>query len=462
MNMLVTGADAPPVQFLIRLLSRQHTVRMVTAQDGDLRDEAFAREITQGIDAIVHAAPMVIMEMSEVDNLDHAARGTYVLLKAAQANDVVRFTLLSTLALFDVHEVSFDVKPTWAPQPRATLPHLCAWLAETIAREEAREMGVQCTCLRLSESPSSRELETAAAHFDREFEEDWLVEHIGRHRPAPALPVVRPASRPIKNVVIFGAGGPLATAAVRELAPHYTLRLTDARTFETILNTPAQSEHAPKPDASFASFEWQQVDVTDAAQVMRACAGMDAIINCTVIRREAAGAFRVNAGGAYTVMQAAVLNDIRRVVHTGPYQIGREGAAGYSWDVRIVDDVPARPGGYWDLYMHSKLCGEEIVRAFARQHVLDVPALYFNDFVDPGHSAPVPDNPFIISWADAARAIRAALEAPVLPSPFEIMHINTDAPHGVFPNDKAKRLLHWQPQDDLSRFWRKQFVNRNW
>jgi nucleoside-diphosphate-sugar epimerase len=359
------------------------------------------------------------------------------------------------MALFDSLDASFDVKPTWAPQPRPTLPHLCAWMAETIAREEAREMGVQCTCLRLSDSPSSREMEAVAAHFDRELEEDWLVEHIGRHRPAPAMQVSRPATRPIKNVVIFGAGGPLATAAMRELAPHYTLRLTDARSFPEILSAPAQSEFAPKPDPSFAAFDWQQVDVTDAEQVMRACEGMDAILNCTVIRREAAGAFRVNAAGAFTVMQAAVANNIRRVVHTGPYQIGREGAAGYNWDVRIIDDVPARPGGYWDLYMHSKLCGEEIVRAFARQHALEVPALYFNDFVDPERSAPVPDNPFIISWADAARAIRCALEVPALPSPFEIMHINTDAPHGVFPNDKAKRLLNWQPQDDLSRFWQK-------
>ncbi len=256
-------------------------------------------------------------------------------------------------------------------------------------------------------------------------------------------------------MVIFGAGGPLATATARELAPHYTLRLTDARSIEAILQAPPQSAFAPRPERADASLDWQVVDVTDADQVMRACEGMDAIINCTVIRRDTAGAFRVNAAGAFTVMQAAVANGIRRVVHTGPYLIGREGAAGYDWDVRVVDDVPARPGGYWDLYMHSKLCGQEIVRAFAHQHGLEVPALYFNDFVDPQHGDPVPHNPFIISWADAARAIRCALEVPMLPSPFEIMHVNTDAPHGVFPNDKAKRLLNWQPQDDLSRFWRK-------
>lgn len=28
-------------------------------------------------------------------------------------------------------------------------------------------------------------------------------------------------------------------------------------------------------------------------------------------------------------------------------------------------------------------------------------------------------------------------------------------PHGVFPNNKAKRVLGWQPQDVLEKLWRK-------
>jgi hypothetical protein len=35
----------------------------------------------------------------------------------------------------------------------------------------------------------------------------------------------------------------------------------------------------------------------------------------------------------------------------------------------------------------------------------------------------------------------------------EIMHVNSDMPHGVFPNDKAKRVLGWQPLDYLEKFW---------
>lgn len=455
MNILVTGGDALVVQQLAALLGARHTVRVLDAAKGDLRDEAFVAGVLQGMDVVVHGVPISQMHGNDVDDLDHASRGTYVLLKAARAAGVQRVTLLGSLALFDAHPDDLDVGPAWSPQPRANVSHLCAWLAETVAREEAREGGMQCACLRIAENPSNKDVSAIAAHIEGAAEGNWTVTHIGSHKFVTRADAIRPKTRPIKNVVIFGAGGPLATAAVRELAPHYTLRLTDARSFDTIVSAPAQSPTAPKPDTSFALLDWQQVDVTDAAQVMRACEGMDAIINCTVIRRETAGAFRVNACGAFSVMQAAVANGIRRVVHSGPYLIGREGAAGYNWDVRVVDDVPARPGGWWDLYMHSKLCGQEIVKAFARQYALEVPALYFNDFVDVQRDAPVPHNPFVISWTDAARAIRAALEVPALPSPFEILHINSDAPHGVFPNDKAKRVLDWQPQDDLSRFWRK-------
>lgn len=455
MNILVTGGDAPAVQRLAALLGARHSVRVLDATSSDLRDEAFVAGALQSVDAVVHGAPLVQTHSNAVDDLDHAARGTYVLLKAARAAGVKRITLLSSLALFDVHPDDFDIGPAWAPQPRANVAHLCAWLAETVMREEAREGGLPCASLRIPENPSDKDVNAMASHVENAVDGDWTVAHVGRHTFVQRAETLRPKTRPIKNVVIFGAGGPLATATVRELASHYTLRLTDARAFDAILSAPAQSPTAPKPDASFASFDWQQVDVTDAAQVMRACEGMDAAINCTVIRRETAGAFRVNTAGAFTVMQAAVANDIRRIVHTGPYLIGREGAAGYNWDVRVVEDVPARPGGYWDLYMHSKLCGQEIVKAFAQQHALEVPALYFNDFVDVERDKPVPHNPFIISWTDAARAIRAALEVPALPSPFEILHINSNAPHGVFPNDKAKRVLDWQSQDDLSRFWRK-------
>jgi hypothetical protein len=42
-----------------------------------------------------------------------------------------------------------------------------------------------------------------------------------------------------------------------------------------------------------------------------------------------------------------------------------------------------------------------------------------------------------------------ALEVPPLRSPFEGFLILADLPHGKYSNEKAKRLLGWQPRDTL-------------
>jgi len=263
----------------------------------------------------------------------------------------------------------------------------------------------------------------------------------------------RVASRPVRKVVVFGAGGPLAAAAGRELAGSYRLRLTDLRPLARIAAGDPQSPGAPLPDVFGPPHESLEVDVTDLDQVRRACEGMDAVINCTVVRPHPVQAFRVNTLGAYNVMRAAVEHGIRRIVHTGPFQIGSDRPAGYWADFDVPDDAPGRPGAA--LYLHSKYLGQEIVRLFAEQHDLEVPALFFCIFTNPEapHEGQRPLHPMTVSWADAARALRRALEVPALPTPFEIIHILADLPHGKYSNAKAKRLLGWQPRDSLASLW---------
>jgi nucleoside-diphosphate-sugar epimerase len=263
----------------------------------------------------------------------------------------------------------------------------------------------------------------------------------------------RVASRPVRRVVIFGAGGPLASAAARELAGSYQLRLTDLRPLAQVAAGEPQSPGAPLPEVLGPPHEVAEVDVADLDQVRRACEGMDAVINCTVVRPHPVQAFRVNTLGAYNVMRAAAEHGIRRVVHTGPFQIGSDRPAGYWWDFDVPDDAPGRPGAA--LYLHSKYLGQEIVRLFAEQYDLEVPALFFCIFTNPDvpHASQRPPHPMTVSWADAARALRRALEAPALPSPFEIVHILADLPHGKYSNAKARRLLGWQPRDTLASTW---------
>ena len=254
--------------------------------------------------------------------------------------------------------------------------------------------------------------------------------------------------------MIFGAGGPLAAAAAPLLTETHTVRLTDLLPLADIIaaNEP-QSPGAPLPVLFDPPHEAQVVDITDYDQVLAACADMDAIVNCTVNRPHPVEAFRVNCLGAYNVMRAAVAHGIRRVVHTGPHLTGSGHNVGYNWDFDISADVPPRPG-HW-LYAHSKYLGHEVVRIFAESYDLEVPALYFGGFMNPVLHRPRSGGVggLTISWNDAALAVRRALEVPSLPRPLEVFNMTTDLPHRKFPNEKAKRLLGWQPRDILDHLW---------
>jgi nucleoside-diphosphate-sugar epimerase len=164
-------------------------------------------------------------------------------------------------------------------------------------------------------------------------------------------------------------------------------------------------------------------------------------------------AFRVNTLGAYNVMRGAIAAGIRRIVHTGPQQVTLQYPAGYWYDFDLREDVPSRPGA--NLYIISKYLGGEICRIFAEEHDLEVPTLLFSSFVDP--SQPPPDTygafPFSVSWEDSGEAMRLALRTPSFPHQFEVFHILGDLPHGKYSNEKAKRLLNWQPRDTLESHW---------
>ena len=81
------------------------------------------------------------------------------------------------------------------------------------------------------------------------------------------------------RVLILGAGGYLGPHVVTALEGRHTLRLTDIKKSPT------------------AAHEFLQVNVSDPAQVLAAAAGMDAIINLSVLRWDRRLAFEVNTRG---------------------------------------------------------------------------------------------------------------------------------------------------------------------
>ena len=68
------------------------------------------------------------------------------------------------------------------------------------------------------------------------------------------------------KICVFGAGGPVGAAAANSLRRHYTLRLTDLRAIEDIVDP--QSKNAPMPAAPEPPHEWRQLDITDYEQVV--------------------------------------------------------------------------------------------------------------------------------------------------------------------------------------------------
>lgn len=240
------------------------------------------------------------------------------------------------------------------------------------------------------------------------------------------------------KVLILGANGQLGPHVVRTLEDGYELRLTDV---QVRMNTP---------------HEYFQVDVSNPSQVMKAADGMDAIVNLSVLRNDGHLAFDVNARGCYNTMMASLEHGIQRVINTGPH-FTIAGPTYEDYDYGLNPDMPPQPGT--NLYALTKSLGQEICRVFTENHDVYVLCLLFYNFREPDDlSAPGKDlTPFSVAWQDAGAAFRCALEADLhcLPSRCEVFNIFADLPHSKFSNEKAKRLLGWQPEHRLEQFWHK-------
>lgn len=240
------------------------------------------------------------------------------------------------------------------------------------------------------------------------------------------------------NVLVLGGAGMLGPYVVPVLAPQYDLLVTDIK----------------PPEFEFRGA-FRPVDVAALDQVMEAATGMDAIVNLAVLRQDRQLAFDVSTLGCYTMMRAAVAHGIRRVINTGPHFA----VAGPSYEVFDFDlspDMPPQPGV--NLYALTKALGQEICRVFAANHDLYVQTYLFYNFRDPDNLTPGTDaTPFSVSWKNAAQVFRLGLEIPLekLPSRCEVFNIFTEMPHHKFSNEKAKRVLGFEPWNDISALWRK-------
>jgi nucleoside-diphosphate-sugar epimerase len=241
------------------------------------------------------------------------------------------------------------------------------------------------------------------------------------------------------KVLILGGAGMLGPYVIPVLEHKYDLLVTDIK----------------RPPLEFRG-DFRMVDVADGEAVMDAAAGMDAIINLSVLRHDRKIAFDVNALGCYNMMEAAVKHGIKRIINTGPH-FTIAGSTYENYDYEISPDIPPHSGTL--LYSLSKSVGHEICRIYTEQYDIYVQMYLYYNFRDPANLDLTREvRPFAVSWQNGGEVFPHGLEIPFekLPSRFETFFIFTDMPHERFSNEKAKRILGWQPRDDISIIWRRQ------
>jgi hypothetical protein len=257
------------------------------------------------------------------------------------------------------------------------------------------------------------------------------------------------------RVLLLGGNGQMGPHVVRALAGRHDLLVTD------VSDGPADFAH-----------EYRRLDAGDTDGVIAAAAGMDAIVNLSVARRERRAAFDVNTRGNYNVVRAAKAHGIRRIVNTGPYyQV--TGPRYDEWDFELSADLPPQPGTR--LYALSKALGQEILRVWSEQHDVYIQTLLFflmrdaaptaaasrdrNDTAAPGRDL----TPFTIAWPETGTAVRAALEVELarLPSRCESYFVFPQLPHGKYSSAKIRRVLAWEAQHHLEHLWQRPLADDN-
>lgn len=236
------------------------------------------------------------------------------------------------------------------------------------------------------------------------------------------------------NVLILGAGGPVAQSAIDAVGREHRLRLTDVRPLKSDVH------------------ETRTVDVSDPRQVEEAARGMDAIIECTVVRNDRKLSWDVNVRGCYNALRAAVKHGIRRYIHTGPQTILGSPSGSGNYDFGIDERAPRRPGT--GIYSLSKYLAHEMLAVFAHRYDIQIIAFYYMGF-SPMESHAPGATPFRTHPEDAGEAFRVALEVQGLPSRFEFFHIAGEMPNEQYPVAKAKQLLGLQPRHNYEHLYRK-------
>jgi uronate dehydrogenase len=227
----------------------------------------------------------------------------------------------------------------------------------------------------------------------------------------------------VSRVLITGAAGSIGTVLARDLPAYgHQLRLLDR-------------DRVTGADTVTA-------DITDAAALDAALAGIGAVVHLAGIPTEApfGDILRDNIDGTYQVFDAARRAGARRIVYASSNH-----AVGFTPRAPLVGaDAPPRPDTYYGV---SKVFGEALGRLYVDRYHLEVACLRIGSFEaqprSPRHLSTW------LSHGDAVRLVHATLTAPDLT--FAIVY-------GISANTRAwwdlepGRALGYHPVDDAEDY----------
>lgn len=236
----------------------------------------------------------------------------------------------------------------------------------------------------------------------------------------------------MKKVLLLGASGQIAPNIIPAMESKYDFTLADIN---------------PYPDGR----EILHVDMRDYEQVYNAMQGMDAVMNFTVNRPDPTLSFHVNVLGALHVMKAAADLGIKKVLHTGPQLV----RSFYDQDFDIVD-VPRAPGTRY--YGATKVLSYEICRTYSRLYDIQTICYVFNGLgLEPSEPIRGQDfPPFRIFWKDLAHACCLALDIESVPDNYQEFNMVSMTAHGKYTNDKAKRILGYEPSERWEDYYKRE------
>ena len=232
------------------------------------------------------------------------------------------------------------------------------------------------------------------------------------------------------RVLVTGAAGIIGSAFWKRRHGEFSLRLADLHT-DGLAGAPCPS---------------MQLDVSDYAACLAACAGIDVVLHLAGVPHASADfdakLLQPNIIGTHNLFRAAQAQGVKRVVFASSAQA----IDGYPLDVQVQESMPARPA---NMYGASKAFGEGVASAFAHQHGMTTIAVRIANVADfaPGQQHSARDIAAFISERDVVQLLARCIAADV-PAGYHVVHGVSDNRYKRLSIEATRQLVGYAPQDD--------------